>query len=158
MPGIRVGRSWRTSSCRREWTRCSVRASLDGRRVPPAAIRGSWLGQVDVARTGFTLSTGTLEDKIDVAIYLSPQPLAVVPPEIDWSSPYGLELRRRQALTTLPFRTGVVRFESGTVATTGDSAPALASIVAELKRDASLHVTVKAFADGTEPDGEALSR
>ena len=40
-----------------------------------AAIRGSWLGQVDAARAGFTLSTGTLEDNIDVAIYLGPQPL-----------------------------------------------------------------------------------
>jgi outer membrane protein OmpA-like peptidoglycan-associated protein len=123
-----------------------------------AAIRGSWLGQVEAARAGFTLSTGTLEDNIDVAIYLSPRPLSVVPPEIDWSSPYGLELRRRQALTTLPFRTGVVRFDSGTVATTRDSALALASIAAELRRDAGLRVTVKAFADGTEPDGEALSR
>jgi outer membrane protein OmpA-like peptidoglycan-associated protein len=81
-----------------------------------------------------------------------------VAPEIDWSSPYGIELRRRQALTTLPFRTGVVRFESGMVTTTRDSAPALASVTAELKRDTSLRVTVKAFADGTEPDGEALSR
>lgn len=123
-----------------------------------AAVRGSWLGQADAASAGFTLSTGTLEENIDVAIYLGPQPLSVVPPEIDWSSPYGVELRRRQALTTLPFRTGVVRFESGTVATTRDSAPALAAISAELRRDASLRVTVKAFADGTEPNGEALSR
>jgi outer membrane protein OmpA-like peptidoglycan-associated protein len=123
-----------------------------------AAVRGSWLGQADAARTGFTLSTGTLEENIDVALYLSAQPLSAVAPEIDWSSPYGLELRRRQALTTLPFRTGVVRFESGTVATTHDSAPALAAIAAELRRDASLRVTVKAFADGTEPNGEALSR
>ena len=123
-----------------------------------AAVRGSWLGQADAARAGFTLSTGTLEENIDVALYLSPQPLSSVAPEIDWSSPYGVELRRRQALTTLPFRTGVVRFESGTVTTTRDSAPALASIAAELRRDTSLRVTVKAFADGTEPHGEALSR
>jgi outer membrane protein OmpA-like peptidoglycan-associated protein len=123
-----------------------------------AAVRGSWLGQADAARAGFTLSTGTLEDNIDVALYLSPQPLSALAPEIDWSSPYGVELRRRQALTTLPFRTGVVRFESGTVMTTRDSALALASIAAELRRDTSLRVTVKAFADGTEPDREALSR
>lgn len=123
-----------------------------------AAVRGSWLGQADAASAGFTLSTGTLEENIDVALYLSPLPLSAVAPEIDWSSPYGVELRRRQALTTLPFRTGVVRFESGTVATTRDSAPALAAISAELRRDASLRVTVKAFADGTEPNGEALSR
>jgi outer membrane protein OmpA-like peptidoglycan-associated protein len=123
-----------------------------------AAVRGSWLGQADAARAGFTLSTGTLEENIDVALYLSPQPLSAVAPVIDWSSPYGVELRRRQALTTLPFRTGVVRFESGTVTTTRDSAPALASIAAELRRDPSLRVTVKAFADGTEPHREALSR
>jgi outer membrane protein OmpA-like peptidoglycan-associated protein len=123
-----------------------------------AAVRGSWLGQADAARAGFTLSTGTLEENIDVALYLSPQPLSAIAPAIDWSSPYGVELRRRQALTTLPFRTGVVRFEAGTVTTTRDSAPALASIAAELRRDTSLHVTVKAFADGTEAHGAALSR
>jgi outer membrane protein OmpA-like peptidoglycan-associated protein len=123
-----------------------------------AAVRGSWLGQADAARAGFTLSSGTLEDNIDVALYLSAQPLSAVAPEIDWSSPYGVELRRRQALTTLPFRTGAVRFEAGTVATTRDSAPALASIAAELRRDTGLRITVKAFADGTEPDRAALSR
>jgi outer membrane protein OmpA-like peptidoglycan-associated protein len=123
-----------------------------------APVRGTWLGQADAARVGFTLSTGTLEENIDVALYLSPQPLSTVAPEIDWSSPYGRELRRRQALTTVPFRTGVVRFESQAVTTTRDSAPALASIVAEMQRDTRLRVTVKAFADGTEPDGAALSR
>ena len=123
-----------------------------------ADIRGSWLGQADAASAGFTLSTGTLEENIDVALYLSPRPLTLVAPEIDWNSPYGVELRRRQSLTALPFRTGVVRFESGTVTTTRDSAPALAAIAAELRRDSSLRVTVKAFADGTEPEGDALSR
>jgi outer membrane protein OmpA-like peptidoglycan-associated protein len=123
-----------------------------------AAVRGSWLGQADAARAGFTLSTGTLEENIDVALYLSPQPLSIVAPEIDWSSPYGVELRRRQALTAVPFRTGVVRFESGMATTTRESAPALASIAAELRRDTGLRVTVKAFADGTEAHGAALSR
>jgi outer membrane protein OmpA-like peptidoglycan-associated protein len=123
-----------------------------------AAIRGSWLGKAEAAQAGYTLSTGTLEQNIDVAIYLSPRPLSTVAPVIDWSSPYGLELRRRQALTTLPFRTGGVRFEAGAIATTRDSAAALASIAAELRRDTSLRVTVKAFADGTEADGDALSR
>jgi outer membrane protein OmpA-like peptidoglycan-associated protein len=123
-----------------------------------APIRGSWLGRTEAARAGFTLSTGTLEENIDVAIHLSPEPLSAVGPVIDWTSPYGVELRRRQALTTVPFRTGVVRFESGTVAATRESAPALAAIASELRRDPSLRVTVKAFADGTEADAEGLSR
>lgn len=91
-------------------------------------------------------------------LYLSPRPLSTATPAIDWNSAYGAELRRRQALAALPFRTGRVRFESGVVTLTPDSEAALALIAAELRRDSSLRVTVKAFADGTEPDGERLSQ
>lgn len=123
-----------------------------------APVRGSWLGKTEAARAGLTLSTGTVEENIDVALYLSPRPLATAAPAIDWTSGNGVELRRRQALAALPFRTGRVRFKSGAVTLTRDSETALAVIAAELRRDSTLRVTVKAFADGTEPDGDRLSR
>jgi outer membrane protein OmpA-like peptidoglycan-associated protein len=122
-----------------------------------APVRGSWLGRAEAARTGFNFSTGTIEENIDVALYLSPRLLSSAGPEIDWNSPYGAELQRRQALAALPFRTGRVRFKPGEVAIDADSEGALAMISAKLRRDGNLRVTVKAFADGTEPDGARLS-
>ena len=61
------------------------------------------------------------------------------------------------AATTVPFRGGRIRFESGTAALTDPSEAALRIVLAELQRDPDLTLMVKAFTDAREPDGDRLS-
>jgi outer membrane protein OmpA-like peptidoglycan-associated protein len=121
-------------------------------------VRGSWLGQIHASRIGMSFSSGTLQENLDVVVYFGPGALSTVPPQIDWSSAYGTELRRRQALAAGPFRTGRVRFQRDSVIVNWESETAIAAIVEELRRDVGLQVTVKAFADGLEHDGGRLSQ
>jgi outer membrane protein OmpA-like peptidoglycan-associated protein len=119
-----------------------------------APVRDTWLGRLDArSGAGMGLSTGTLEENIDVAIFWEfPPRFPDESPRIDESSPFGVELRRRQELgvATIPFRGGTIRFEAGTDRIMERSAPALSAIVAELERDTALMLLVKGFTDARE--------
>ena len=119
--------------------------------------KDSWLGNVDASRVGMQFSTGTVAENIDVAVYLRAGPLSSVSPSIDWTSPYGVELRRRQALGDAPLRTGRIRFVANSTAIDGASENALATVIGVLNKDLELRVAVKAFSDGHEADGDQLS-
>lgn len=130
------------------------------RSLAATPVAGTWFGQLDVSRFGWRLSTGTIEQNIDVAIFW-PFP-AIGPdeaPRVVAESPEGLELRRRQRLAeeTTAFRGGRIRFEDQSTALTPLSEPALRTVLEELRRDTGLHVMVKAFADAREVGGLHLS-
>jgi outer membrane protein OmpA-like peptidoglycan-associated protein len=130
------------------------------RSLAAAPVAGTWFGQLDVSRLGWRLSTGTIEQNLDVAIFW-PFP-ATGPdegPRVVAESPEGLELRRRQRLAeeTTAFRGGKIRFEDRTTALTPQSEPALRTVLEELRRDAGLNVMVKAYADAREEGGRELS-
>jgi outer membrane protein OmpA-like peptidoglycan-associated protein len=126
-----------------------------------APVRDTWLGSLDAqSDAGMGLSTGTIEENIDAAIFWEfPPGFPDESPRIDESSPFGVELRRRQELAaaTIPFRGGAIRFELGTDRITERSEPALGAIVAELERDTALKLLVKGFTDPREEDSVRLS-
>ena len=125
-----------------------------------AAVRGTWLGQLDVAEIGFRLSRGTVEQDVDALAILSAAPLSFQPPPaFDETSPYGAEMqrRRRLAAATGAFRGGEIRFAANEAAVLSVALAPLEAVLAELNRDAGLTLLVKAFADAREPAPEALS-
>jgi outer membrane protein OmpA-like peptidoglycan-associated protein len=69
------------------------------------------------------------------------------------------ELRRRQRLAeaTLPFRGGRIRFSANDTAFSAQSGEALSAVLAELRRDPTLNLLVKAFADARETNRVQLS-
>src|SRR5204862_2993627 len=102
---------------------------------------------------------GTVQDIVDAIVVWDRASRAYdEPPHIEDASPNAAELRGRQALaaTTVPFRGGRIRFESGTAALTDPSEAALRIVLAELQRDPGLTLVAKAFTDAREPDGERL--
>lgn len=140
----------------------SIAARLRSWPVRVAApVRGTSLGRLDVKSFGFKLSTGgVLEQDVDAIAFLSHAPLAYAPPPpTDPGSPYGKELRRRQdiARATVPFRAASIRFEAGGAMFSPGVEKPLGEVLTELRRDADLHLLVKAFADGHERDPDALS-
>jgi outer membrane protein OmpA-like peptidoglycan-associated protein len=126
-----------------------------------APVRDTWLGSLDArSDAGMGVSTGTIEDNIDVAIFWEfPPRFPDELPRIEENSPFGVELRRRQelAVATIPFRGGAIRFEAGTDRIMEPSEPALSAIVAELERDTALKLLVKGFTDAREEDSVRLS-
>jgi outer membrane protein OmpA-like peptidoglycan-associated protein len=126
-----------------------------------APVRDTWLGRLDAATAaGMRLSTGTVEQNIDVAIFWDAPPGAAdEAPRVDPASAYGVELRRRQRLarSTVAFRGGAIRFVAQGVRITAESEPALTAVRAALQRDTALRLLVKGFADAREADGVALS-
>jgi outer membrane protein OmpA-like peptidoglycan-associated protein len=123
-------------------------------------VRGTWLGQLGVKSFGFRFSTGILEQDVDAIALLSHAPLAYAPPpQTDAGSLYGKELKRRQdlAIATVPFRGGSIRFEAGDTTFSAEAEKPLVEVLTELRRDRTLRVLVKAFADGREPDPDGLS-
>jgi outer membrane protein OmpA-like peptidoglycan-associated protein len=133
------------------------------REWPPgsaAAVRGTWLGQLDVKAIGFRLSRGTVEQDVDALALLSAAPLSYQPPPaIDGTSPYGAELerRRRLAVATGAFRGGEIRFAASHAALLPAAREPLDAVLAELNRDVGLTLLIKAFADAREPAPDALS-
>jgi len=126
-----------------------------------APVRDTWLGRTDAASgAGMRLSTGTIEQNIDVTIFWEfPPRVADDVPRIDHDAAFGAELLRRQqlALTTVAFRGGGIRFEAQRASITSESEPALRAVLAELQRDTTLTLLVKGFADAQETDGVYLS-
>ena len=128
--------------------------------MPPAgaAVRGTWLGKVDVKRIGFELSEGLVEDDVDALLLLTSGP-----PRLSDATAldptYHVELSRRRTLAqaTLPFRGAQIRFKEDRPAFTADTDDALLAVLTELRRDPGLRLLVKAFADQGESDGAALS-
>lgn len=123
-----------------------------------AEVRNTWLGKVAARRIGFNLSVGDVESNADTLVILSLLPLHAQSPT-PLEPAYERELMRRRALAsaTLPFRGAKVRFREGMAAFDASSVEPLQAVLAELRRDSTLHVLAKAFADGTELDAEALS-
>ncbi len=131
-----------------------------GAHTTPAgtSVRNTWLGRLDVHRIGFNLSIGAVEDNVDALLLLSSSRLHAQPlPSLDPA--YERELMRRRALAdaTLPFRGAKIRFKERVAEFEADAGEPLQRVLRELRRDRELRVLVKAFADGTEVDADALS-
>jgi outer membrane protein OmpA-like peptidoglycan-associated protein len=125
-----------------------------------APVSGTWLGRQDFRSLGGHLSTGTVEQNMDAAVFWEfPSSRPDEGPRVDARSPMGLELRRRQQLSeaTIPFRGGKIRFKTETTTLTTESEPALQVVLGELQRDTDLKLLVKAFADRREANGIQLS-
>jgi outer membrane protein OmpA-like peptidoglycan-associated protein len=125
-----------------------------------APVRGTWFGGLDAADVGFRLSTGTVEQNIDAALFwASPPGVPDEGPRVDAGSPLAIELQRRRQLaeTTGPFRGGGIRFEAERATIVAASDSALHTVLAELRRDPSLRLVVKAFIDARESGGLELS-
>ena len=125
-----------------------------------APVSDTWLGRLDFGLVGGHLSTGTIEQNMDAAVFWEfPQSRPDEGPRVDSQSPVGIELQRRQRLSeaTITFRGGKIRFAAETAALTPESEPALRSVLAELQRDRELNLLVKAFADAREANGAQLS-
>jgi outer membrane protein OmpA-like peptidoglycan-associated protein len=125
-----------------------------------APVSDTWLGRLDFGLVGGHLSTGTIEQNMDAAVFWEfPQSRPDEGSRVDSQSPVGIELQRRQRLSeaTIAFRGGKIRFAAETAALTSESEAALRSVLAELQRDRELHLLVKAFADAREANGAQLS-
>jgi outer membrane protein OmpA-like peptidoglycan-associated protein len=125
-----------------------------------APIRDTWLGRLESRAAGWQLSSGTIEQNADVAVFWAyPASGPDETPRIDRGSVTAAELQRRQRLSeaTIPFRGGKIRFAAGAAQLTPESEPALDLVLAELRRDSDLKLVVKAFADAREANGAQLS-
>jgi outer membrane protein OmpA-like peptidoglycan-associated protein len=123
-----------------------------------ASVRNTTLGRLDAHAVGLRLSSGTVEQNIDAAVFwdtMRPDEA----PRIDSRSPMGLELQRRRNLSeaTTAFRGGKIRFGADAAALLPESEPALQTVLVELRRDSDLRLLVKAFADAHEADSVQLS-
>ena len=121
--------------------------------------RNTWLGQVDVREIGHPLSRGMVRDDMDAVLFWDASPSSGEnAPRQDDVGEIG-ELRRRQRLAeaTLPFRGGRIRFSANTTAFSAQSSEALNAVLAELRRDSTLNLLVKAFADTRETNRLQLS-
>ena len=122
------------------------------------SVRNTWLGKLPARRIAFNLSVADVESNVDSLLLLSSLPLhAQSPAPLDPT--YERELTRRRALAsaTLPFRGAAIRFRERSVEFEASAAEPLQSVLSELRRDSTLRLLVKAFADRTEFDAEALS-
>lgn len=123
-------------------------------------VKDTWLGETDVKDVGFTFSRGPLAKDVDAVVLLSHSRLTYLPaPHVSSASPYGLELARRQRLgtATIPFRGGAIKFVAGDAALTPESEKPLGEVLAELRRDPGLELTVKGFAAEGEREVMALT-
>lgn len=122
------------------------------------AVRNTWLGNLDGHRIGFNLSSGDVGENVDALLLLSSSRLHAQPPT-PLDPTYERELMRRRALAdaTLPFRGAKIRFKDRVAEFEADADEPLQVVLKELLRDRGLCVLVKAFADGTEVDADALS-
>ena len=121
-------------------------------------VRNTWLGRLDGHRIGFNLSVSNVEENVDALLLLTSAPLQAQPPT-PLDPTYERELMRRRALhdATQPFRGTRIRFKERVAEFEADADEPLQAVLKELRGDRGLHVLVKAFADGTEDDADALS-
>ena len=88
-----------------------------------APVRDTWLGRLDARAIGARLSSATVDQNMDVAVFWPfPSEQPDEGPRVDPESPMGIELKRRQQLAdaTTAFRGGKIRFESDAAALTPD--------------------------------------
>ena len=153
------GRTWVTGVLDPERIEPEIKSRLRANTTPAGTpVRNTWLGRLDVHRIGFNLSAGAVEENVDALLLLTSAPLhAQPPPSLDPT--YERELGRRRALhdATLPFRGTRIRFKERVAEFEADADDPLQAVLKELLRDRGLRVLVKAFADGTEADGDTLS-
>jgi outer membrane protein OmpA-like peptidoglycan-associated protein len=154
------GQTWVVGVLDAARVRPDVSARLNGWTLPAgASVRNTWLGNVDVDAIGFALSRpGAVEDNVDALLLLtSAPPHRQDPPPLD--AAYAGELARRRALgrATLPFRGATIRFEENRATFTAEANDPLQAVLEELLRDRDLRLSVKAFADRTEPDADRLA-
>src|SRR5438067_1613865 len=154
------GRTWVVSALDVGRADQRVTARLQEWKVPAGApVRNTWLGQLDVQQIGYGLSQGVVEDDVDAILLLSSKPhRQEEPPALD--PPYERELARRRALyqATLAFRGAKIRFEENLAVLDSAANEPLQAVLRELKRDRTLRLLVKAFADRTESDPMVLSK
>jgi outer membrane protein OmpA-like peptidoglycan-associated protein len=132
----------------------------DWQSLTAVPVRDTWLGRLGFRTVGGRLSTGTVEQNMDVAVFWEfPPSHPDEGPRVDDQSPIGVELQRRRQLSeaTTAFRGGKIRFQAGIAALTPESEPALRTVLAELQRDTDLRLLVKAFTDAREANGVQLS-
>ncbi len=132
----------------------------DWQSLTAVPVRDTWLGRLDFRTVGGHLSTATVEQNMDVAVFWEfPSSRPDEGPRVDPQSPIGVELQRRRQLSeaTTAFRGGRIRFKVETADLTPESEPALRAVLAELQRDSELKLLVKAFADAREANGAQLS-
>ncbi len=138
----------------------AVASTLRSWPVPSAAsVRGTWLGRLDVTAIGNRLSRGSVEHDTDAILYLSSSALvsASAPAVDDSSRAKELQRRRQLAQLTVPFRGAQIRFIASAPTLTAESITPLRTVLAELQRDSTLRVVVKAFSDEAERNASALA-
>ena len=153
------GQTWVAAVLDLERVEPEISRRFEASRAPAGtSVRDTWLGRLKVQRIGFNLSIGDVEDNVDALLLLSSSRLHVQAP-IPLDPPYARELMRRRALAeaTLPFRGAKIRFKERVAEFEADAEGPLQAVLSELQHDRGLHVLVKAFADGTEFDADALS-
>jgi outer membrane protein OmpA-like peptidoglycan-associated protein len=121
--------------------------------------RNTWLGQVNVREVGHRLSRGIVRDDMDALLFWGspPSSSASAPRQDGVRESSELDRRQRLAEATLPFRGGKIRFLANTTAFSAQSAAALDAVLTELRRDPTLSLLVKAFADARETNRVQLS-
>jgi outer membrane protein OmpA-like peptidoglycan-associated protein len=125
-----------------------------------APLRDTWLGRLDSGAVSWRLSSDTVEQNADVAVFWEyPARGPDEAPRVDLASAAGAELQRRRRLSesTTAFRGGKIRFTADAAVFTADSEPALHAVLQEMRRDRQLTLLVKAFADAREANGIQLS-
>ena len=121
--------------------------------------RSTWLGQVDVREIGHPLSRGMVRDDMDAVLFwdASPSSGESAPRQDDVSEMSELRRRQRLAEATLPFRGGGSVSRQTTRHSVLSPREALSAVLAELRRDPTLNLLVKAFADARETNRVQLS-
>jgi outer membrane protein OmpA-like peptidoglycan-associated protein len=153
------GQTWVAGVLDLERIESEIASRLGATAVPAgASVRNTWLGKLDVHRIGFNLSIGDVQDNVDALLLLSASRLHAQSPT-PLRPTYERELMRRRALAdgTLPLRGAKIRFREHVAEFEADADEPLQIVLTELRRNRGLRVLVKAFADGTEFDADALS-
>ena len=153
------GQTWVVGVVDGEALEPEIKSRLMATTAPAGtSVRNTWLGKLPARRIGFNLSAADVESNVDSLLLLSASPLrAQSPTRLDPT--YERELTRRRALATatLPFRGATIRFTERSVELEASAAEPLQAVLSELRRDLTLRLLVKAFADRTEFDADALS-
>ena len=146
------GQTWVVGVLDREQLEPEIRSRLLATTAPAGTpVRNTWLGKLPARRIAFNLSSADVESNVDSLLLLSSSPLHLQSPT-PLDPTYERELTRRRALAnaTLPFRGATIRFREHSAEFEASAAEPLQAVLSELRRDSTLRLLVKAFADRTE--------
>jgi outer membrane protein OmpA-like peptidoglycan-associated protein len=153
------GQTWVAGVLDLERLEPEIKSRLRATAAPVGTgVRNTWLGRLPARQVDFHLSVADVESNVDALLLLSLSPLhAQAPTPLD--PEYERELTRRRALAnaTLPFRGATIRFKEHSPDLEASAGEPLQAVLRELRRDPTLRLLVKAFADRTEVDADALS-